>query len=298
VTGATSFIGGAFVSAAIARGWDVDAVTRPGSAKADRLKGLAGVSVLELCMGGYGKLGARLGRIDALLHCAWSGTRGKDRMDRELQRTNFELSVEAVRSALEGGCGKIMLAGSQAEYGPSKADRKVRESDECRPNTEYGVFKLKLYEKCLDLCGSFGAKLVEPRLFSVYGPGDWEGSMVSGTLSRMIRGLPCELTECSQLWDFLHIDDAAEGLALLAGPSVAAGIYNFGSGTSMPLRRYVEEMARITRTRSPLLYGAKPYPATGAVQTNPDISRLATLGWKPRVSFEAGVLSVLRALSL
>jgi nucleoside-diphosphate-sugar epimerase len=112
----------------------------------------------------------------------------------------------------------------------------------------------------------------------------------------MIGNLPCELTECRQLWDFLYVDDAIDALYRLICKDKACGVYNFGSGISKELREYVMTMYRLTGSRSELRFGAVPYPKTGIVHTNPDVGRLLReTSWSPTVSFEEGIERLIRA---
>lgn len=57
--------------------------------------------------------------------------------------------------------------------------------------------------------------LLEPRFFSLYGPNDYEGTMIISVLKKMLKDLSCDLTECIQIWDFLYIDDAIDALVIL-----------------------------------------------------------------------------------
>lgn len=196
------------------------------------------------------------------------------------------------------GCQTIMTAGSQAEYGPTTKIEKIKETDPCNPNTEYGKAKLKLYRDAVQMCAS-GIRLIEPRFFSLYGPYDSQETMIISMIRNMMQDKPCMLTECIQKWDFLYIDDAIEALYGLICYENAEGVYNFGSGTSYELKKYVETMHRITNSKSVLEYGAVPYPETGIVHTNPSVERLQNeINWKPKTSFEEGIYRVMLAQSL
>lgn len=291
VTGANSFVGRAFVSAMAPFYQEILLVTRAGHGAMDAPPNSR---LVELSMEEYRRLGSLTGPVDCLVCLAWSGTRGGARMDRALQRRNLEYSLAGIRSVLDTGCGRIVLAGSQAEYGPHR--EQISEESFCRPNTEYGQAKLELYQQAKSLCREKDAVLVEPRFFSLYGPGDFQGTMVSSMLRAMCSGSPCRLTQCTQLWDFLYITDAAQALARLCEDSSPGGVYNLGSGDCRPLREYVLEMAEITATTSQLQFGAIPYPETGMVSIWPDISRLRGLGWEPQVSFAEGIRAILEKM--
>lgn len=266
----------------------------------DELKQLArsentAVVLCDMC--DYGRIAERInGNVDAAVLLAWNGTRGGDRNDQELQQMNIRYNTALLPALLKLGCRKIITAGSQAEYGPWTSAEKLKETDTPHPNTMYGIAKLRLYEKCCDFADCRSITVIEPRFFSLYGPNDYAGTLVMSVLRKMLAHQDCELTTCIQRWDYLYIDDAIDGLALLAVHKNASGVYNFGSGYSFPLRHYIETMYRLTKSRSVLKYGALPYPETGMVNINPDVSKLKALGWSPRVSFEQGITYLIERL--
>ena len=292
ISGGTSFIGKALAGKARMLGWDVIAVVRKGKI----LPMTENLTVLNLDMEEYQMLGQLVGKCDCFVHLTWNGTRGAARMDRELQHMNRKYSLDAVQSVLNAGCRCIISAGSQAEYGPQ--DGIISETTECSPNTAYGREKLAFYHDMVKLCQKTRAQYREPRFFSLYGPDDYLGSMIMSTLECMLHNVPCRLTQGLQMWDFLYIDDAVEGLLKLCDPAVPNGVYNFGSGDARPLRSFIEEMAQITDTKSELLFGAVPYPATGMVSIWPDISKLKTeLNWSAKTSFCTGIQKILNKIS-
>ena len=280
ITGANSFIGKQLAEKAAALGWETVLVVRSKHADAQPPKNGC---ILPLCMEEYVQLGQLTGSCDCFVHLAWNGTRGGSRMDAGLQHANLEYSLQGVRSMLEVGCGRIITAGSQAEYGPHTDQ--ISEESPCIPNTEYGKAKLEFYRQASALCAETGTVCIEPRFFSLYGPGDFSGTMIISILKDMLAGRPCKLTQGVQMWDFLHIDDAVSALTALCSGDCPSGVYNFGSGDTRPLRAYVEEMASITQTKSKLLFGAVPYPETGMVSRE--------LRWEPRITFESGIRTVL-----
>lgn len=293
ITGANSFIGTRLAAAAVRRGWQVTLVVRHA---ADVAAFAEHCRVVELTMADYASLGKAVEPCDCLVHLAWNGTRGAARMDTARQQQNAADSLCAVRAMLEAGCRRVVTAGSQAEYGPHSGQ--ISETSECRPNTAYGIAKLDFYGQASALCRQYGAACIEPRFFSLYGPGDYPGTMVISILKDMLAGHPCRLTKAIQLWDFLYIDDAVEALAALCENTAPAGVYNFGSGDVRPLKEYILEMARITATDSKLLFGAVPYPATGMVSLWPDVHKLrSTLAWQPVTTFDAGIRAILKALT-
>lgn len=289
ITGANSFIGKRLSSALYHSGWDIVQVARrPFPCE-------KGMKQIYLPMEEYYRLGEQTGGCDCFFHLAWSGTRGEMRMDCVRQQGNFRHSVAGVHSMLQAGCGRVITAGSQAEYGPCKGI--ITEHTPCAPNTEYGKAKLAFYQQVVKLCEKKGVDYKEPRFFSLYGPDDFDGTMIISILKNMLENQPCRLTLGVQMWDFLFVDDAINALVQLGEKKCANGVYNFGSGDVRQLKDYVLEMAEITKTKSQLLFGAVPYPATGMVSLWPNITKMKEeLKWLPKVSFEEGIREVLQAL--
>ncbi|MCI9250139.1 MAG: NAD(P)-dependent oxidoreductase [Dorea sp.] len=289
ITGGNSFIGKALARKAAKDGNQVVLVVR----SAARTEEISNVSYEFLPMEQYKKLGSLIGTCDCMINLSWDGTRGSTRMDRKLQQGNYKNTMDGIISMLETGCRRIVTAGSQAEYGHH--DGVISEKTPCCPNTEYGIAKLNLYESVRNACSEYKAELVEPRFFSLYGPGDYSGTMIMSTLTAMLKNMPCRLSAGVQMWDYLYLADAIDGVWKLCTQPCESGAYNLGSGDVRTLKSYVMEMAEITKTESELHFGAVPYPETGMVSIWPDISKMRNeLGWKPQVSFKTGVSRILK----
>lgn len=294
VTGANSFIGQRFIDKASKLGAEITIVIRPGSKFPNpRLN----TKIVYLSLEQYDQLGKMAGGCDCFVHLAWNGTRGLSRMDEDLQKSNYKYSLAGIESMLAAGCRCIITAGSQAEYGLQKGI--ITEDTLCQPNTEYGKYKLCFYEAVSKLCAQKNIAYKEPRFFSLYGPGDYQGTMVLNVLNNMLANRPCKLTHAIQMWDFLYIDDAIDGLVRLCSIACADGIYNFGNGDARPLREFIEAMAQITQTKSELLYGAVAYPETGMVSIWPDVSKAkCKLQWEHRTPFSEGIRKVIKSLKI
>lgn len=299
ITAANSFIGRRLCKALTDEGYFVYAVVRNAFVDKEIFDNCKDLSVIYSDMEEYESLYEKIEeKCDIGIALAWNGTRGRDRDDHFKQEDNYRYSLDCVYSFIKKNCKVIMTAGSQAEYGPCRVAEKVKETDICRPNTEYGKFKLKFYLEALEICDINHVRLIEPRFFSLYGPDDSDKTMIISIIRNMLRNEPCKLTQCIQMWDFLYIDDAIKALLKLLQCENAKGVYNFGSGVSRQLKEYIEIMYDVAKSKSTLLYGEIPYPKTGMVHTNPSISRLCeTIHWKPEIQFEEGIRKVIETQS-
>lgn len=67
------------------------------------------------------------GKVDVAVATAWNGTRGKDRSNQKLQKTNLQYNVDFLQAMIHLECNKFITAGSQAEYGLWTKQEKLTE---------------------------------------------------------------------------------------------------------------------------------------------------------------------------
>ncbi len=230
------------------------------------------------------------------LHFAWAGSGSSDRADEVIQRFNVDMTLKAVRKADELGCKSFVFAGSQAEYGHQQDGSLKEEYGPTYPVSEYGKGKeivRKLAERYIAESGT-SMQYVHMRIFSVYGPGDHGYSLVNSLMAGFKRGETIELGNCTQLWNYLYINDAAEAIALLC-ENASAGIYNVGGDDIRTLKAYVEELHELMGGRGCAAFGRRADNAEGPADLSPDISRIRELGFVQKVSFAEGIRQMLEA---
>ncbi len=291
VTGATGFIGVHLIAELLASGYAVSAIVRPGSQNLARLPWHENLTLLPMDMAEVSQLPGLLPAADLFFSLAWEGARGAARQDDALQQSNVTATLDAVDAAAILGARVFVGCGSQAEYGMQGAV--TTEESPASPDTAYGKAKLSAFTQGAQRVAELGLRFVWPRIFSVYGPGDFPGTLVSSTLVKMGKNEAISCTACTQSWDFLHVSDAARALVLLAETEHASGVYNVAFGESCPLRWFVSCMKEIAESDSEIAFGAIPTPVNPA-GFSPCVDRLKALGWRPRVSFQEGISTLYR----
>ena len=241
-------------------------------------------------------------RAELWLHFAWAGQGPGGRVDKDIQSYNLEMSMAALKRASRLGVRRFVFAGSQAEYGPGRKGQPRREQDTCRPISEYGKAK-KLFSELGRAWVSSCNEEEDPisflhlRIFSVYGPGDRKDSLISSAMEAFARDKELMLSECSQLWTYMYIKDAARAISFLSlKPFEAFDEYeaiNVASEDTRPLRSYIEELRSLMGSSSRLGFGMRGSNAEGAADLCPDVSRLRELGFKPSYSFSEGIRELL-----
>ena len=148
----------------------------------------------------------------------------------------------------------------------------------------------------MEFCKNNNIKFVEPRFFSLYGAGDYKGTLIMSMLDKMLKNEPCDLTDCMQKWNFLNIKDAVAGMKfLLENEQVKSGAYNFASNDTRELKSFLFEMKDIADSKSQLNFGAIPHNDSGKYGINPDITKLLNTGWHPKINFEDVIREIIKS---
>lgn len=292
VTGATGFIGSALCKELLENGHEVIAVIRPGSTKKEKLKFAAEyqnrLQILELALSDIAQLPQMITEADVFYHLAWNGSAGAEREDFDIQYTNIAYTAEAMRSAVKCGCGKFIGAGSQAEYGVVHG---VAKEDETVPYPfmMYGAAKLAAYQMGQVLAKQLGISFVWPRIYSVYGVGENQGTLVNYVIDSLKNGVMPELSPCENMWNFMYITDCVKVLRMLGEREDTEGIYHVASDDTRILKEFVEEIRDIVAPGAELGFGRKQSNPERTFWLEPDCQKIENLGIKSKVTFEEGI---------
>ena len=242
----------------------------------------------------YRDLDKQIPNADVFIHCSWGGADHAKRDDREVHQQNVQYSLDAMRAAAQMGCKVFVETGSQAEYGATNEQQ--TEDMDCNPFSEYGKAKLDMWHQGKRLAEQLGLRYIHLRIFSMYGEKDHPWSMIMQCLQKMQNNEQIELSECTQNWNYVYVNDAAKmivGLckAYTQRPDIPSDIYNIASEDTRPLKEFVEEMRTITGTQSEIVYGA--FKPQVVVALNPSIAKIKRYITPTFIPFEEGVKKIL-----
>ena len=242
--------------------------------------------------------------LDAIIHFAWDGVGSKGRENPEIQEQNLLMSKGFYQWGLKSGVKYFLFAGSQAEYG-----RGTRENPE--PVSAYG--KAKLSFSRYGLSGGKGEEsyrlqeqepqmaFLDLRIFSVYGIGDHESTLVQTLVQAVLAGQSMDLSPCSQMWNFMEARDLARAIAFLLEGDFGSGTYDLCGKESRPLKDYVLEIEALGKAflekkegkkawaTSLLRFGERASNAEGPVDLKPFIKDLYDRGFQEKISFSQGI---------
>ena len=273
--------------------------------------------------------------IDAWIHFAWDGVGSAGRSDTNIQIENIQNAKKAYLYAKLLGARKFLFAGSQAEYG--RGNHRVP-----LPVSPYGKAKLSFgrwaTEQSLlsEIYDDAPMQFIHMRIYSVYGNGDHETSLVNTVLRAALRHEAITLGPCEQRWNYLEVHDLARAIRiLLSSEDTRTGIYDIAGSDSRMLKKYVIAMNAIAArfaanadttadggattaagatqaatagrqttdtaagaspTGAELRFGTRANNAEGAANMSPEILKLQRLGFHQEISFEAGIGMLLKTM--
>ncbi|MDR3372549.1 MAG: NAD(P)-dependent oxidoreductase [Ancalomicrobiaceae bacterium] len=297
ITGATGFVGAATVRRALETGDEVAVLIRDPARPSRLTPQLPQVAMFVADLRDAVAVGTALAafRPEAVLHLAWAGVSGAARNDPSQVYDNLVPTVRLVDLSARHGVGKFVGLGSQGEYGP--LDTVISETDRPQPTTLYGTSKLAtalISERMAALSGQQFAWL---RLFSTYGPGDSEIWMIPSIIGQLLRGERPKTTAGTQLWDYLYIDDVADGILAATRSEAAVGVFNLGSGKPVAVRWIIETIRDLIDPDADIGFGEVPFRPDQVMHMEADITRLTSLtGWEPKVDFRDGLQRTVAAM--
>lgn len=297
VTGATSFIGSETIRLLVENGNKVYAVCRQESTALDFLPDSNYLNIVFSEMSEYSCLDRNIPHADIFINFAWDGTKSiQDRDYGSVHESNVRYTQDALESSYRMGCKLFVETGSQAEYGICNG--LITENTPCFPFTEYGKTKLITKEYGFEYAENHDIKYMHLRIFSIYGVRDKERTLVKTCIRKMLANESVDLSSCTQIWNFLHVSDAAKQIRLLCEYAVTTNdfrheVYNIASKDTRVLKEFIAEIKRITKSESKLIYGAiKP---EYIVSLNPDITKtFNAIQFVSDIDFETGIKEIIQ----
>ena len=238
------------------------------------------------------------------------GILANDTLPAEFIRENLAIQTNVIHEAWRAGVKRLLFLGSSCIY-PRDCPQPIKEefllAGPLEPtNRPYALAKIAGIEMCSAYNRQYGTQYLAVMPTNLYGPGDNYDLSTSHVLPALIRKAH-EAKERGDealiVWgtgqprrEFLYSDDMADAcVALLelgdARFKAALGSYpplvNIGSGEDQTIRELAEAVVAIVGFRGALRFDAsKP---DGTPRKLLDISRMTSLGWRPRVGLHEGI---------
>ena len=304
ITGAASFLGRYLVEYFLSKEEEVLALVRENARGRDELLKYEANNKFKLIVLDMKDIERLDIEFDVCIHLAWGGIGKEGRMDENIQRENIDSAIKLMRVCKERGAKRFLFAGSQAEYGQTLADIEVKygkgfdinnipkqsEDSPTNPKSEYGKAKLELKSKLKNLGDSLGIEYVHMRIFSVFGSGDHETSLISTCIRNFKENKDVHIGECIQSWNYIYIKDLCEAVYLLSKKDLQGEfVFNVAGENNRILMDYVKDIKRLLNSSGGIVVEKKEAASEGLPFLNPGIERLKRIGFVESYGFEKGI---------
>jgi GDP-4-dehydro-6-deoxy-D-mannose reductase len=170
----------------------------------------------------------------------------------------------------------------------------IRESDPASPNNPYALTK-RLAEQLCEFAAQYqGVVATALRIFNVFGPGQRAEFLIPKVLQQVQAGRAIRLLDLTPRRDYVYVSDVVDAFVKASGLSAGFRAINVGSGYSLSVGQIVDKIQVVTGTRlsvvSDMEERRQEIPDVVA-----DISLAQqVLGWRPQLSFEAGIEQIFK----
>ena len=304
ITGAASFLGRHLVEYFLSKEEEVLALVRENARGADELLGYKANNKFKLIVLDMKDIERLDTDFDVCIHLAWGGIGKEGRMDENIQRENINAAIKLMKVCKDRGAKRFLFAGSQAEYGQTLSDIEAKygkdfdinaipkqsEDAPTNPKSEYGKAKLELKSKLKNLGDSLGIEYVHMRIFSVFGSGDHETSLISTCIRDFKENKDVHIGECIQSWNYIYIKDLCEAVYLLSKKDLQGEfVFNVAGENNRILMDYVKDIKRLLNSSGDIVVEKKEAASEGLPFLNPSIERLSRIGFVESYGFEKGI---------
>jgi nucleoside-diphosphate-sugar epimerase len=290
ITGINGFLGSEIAKKLVAEGTSVIGLKRP---KSDIWRCTEFADQIDWVdiVPGYGELLIQK-KPSIMIHCAWIGVEAKYRDDWAEQIKNILFLSELLFIAKKVDLEKIVVLGSQAEYGI--LNNVVTEDFMAVATNAYAGIKLAILEIVKVFSETNNINWVWLRIFSVLGETESEDWLIPATIKKMKHSSEMDLTFGEQKYAYLYIRDFAEILYRIVNYNIKSGIYNVSASKAQSLRSIIEGIRSIVNPSFKLNFGALEYRHKQSMHIQGDMSKLTNeIGEVPLTDFNVALKSVI-----
>lgn len=229
----------------------------------------------------------------------------------EFIHENLAIQTNIIHEAWRVGITNLLFLGSSCIY-PRECPQPIREqyilTSPLEPtNQPYALAKIAGVEMCSAYNRQYGTRYIAAMPTNLYGPNDsydLNNSHVLPALIRKTHEAKVKGDPTITVWgsgnprrEFLHSDDLADAVLHLLQmskenfarvfPEGQLPLINIGCGEDMAIADLAQLVRRVVGFDGELIFDhSKP---DGTPRKILDVSRMASLGWQPRIALEDGI---------
>lgn len=229
------------------------------------------------------------------------GILANDQFPADFLRDNLVIQTNVIDAAYRFGVRKLLFLGSSCIY-PKFAEQPIREeallTGALEPTNQwYAIAKIAGLKMCEAYRRQHGFNAISIMPTNLYGPGDNFDLKTSHVLPALIRKFhEAKVAGADQveIWgtgvprrEFLHVDDLADACFHLMQSYDDEPLINVGCGEDVSISELATLVGRIVGFQGSVVFDrSKP---DGTPRKLLDVTRLGSLGWKPRIRLEDGI---------
>jgi GDP-L-fucose synthase len=219
---------------------------------------------------------------------------------------NLEIQNSVIQASFEIGVEKLLFLGSSCIYpkfAPQPIDEGALLTGPLEPTNQwYAIAKIAGIKLCQAYRRQHGCDFISAMPTNLYGPGDNFNLHNSHVIPALLRKMH-EARENGEknvtVWgtgtprrEFLHVDDCADALVFLMGNYSGEEQVNIGSGSDLSIAELAKTVKNVVGFQGELIFDAsKPDGTPRKLMSN---EKLASMGWKPRISLDDGLAATYR----
>jgi nucleoside-diphosphate-sugar epimerase len=303
VTGGSGFIGSALVRALVQAGHRVRVFDDNSRGAPRRLEAVQ--NDIEFVAGDIRDAGAvavAMRGIDEVHHLAFvNGTEFFYSAPELVLEVGVKGMINVLDACKSAGVRRLVLASSSEVYQtppqvPTDERAPLVVPDPANPRYSYGGGKIISELLAINYGRKDFDRVLIFRPHNVYGPDMGFEHVIPQFAVRMKRlaarqpkgRLPFEIQgDGSQTRSFCHIDDLVRGVLVMREKGEHLGIYHIGTGEEVTIAVLAQKIAAIAGREIELK--PQPAPAGATARRCPDISKLRTLGYTPKMLLDDGL---------
>jgi len=213
---------------------------------------------------------------------------------------NIMIQTNVIHLSYKYKIKKLLFFGSSCIY-PKLCPQPIKEeyllSGHIEPTNEpYAIAKIVGIKMCQSYNKQYGTDFISVVPANIYGPGDHfndEGHVIPNLIRRFYEAKR-KKEKSVTIWgtgkprrDFLYVDDLSDACIFLMNGYRGSEIINIGSGSDISIAELAQIIKKIVGFKGTIIYdGTKP---DGMPKRLLDISKITTLGWKPKMRLERGL---------
>jgi GDP-L-fucose synthase len=219
---------------------------------------------------------------------------------------NLAIAANVIRAAADHDTEKLLFLGSSCIY-PRDAAQPMREEALLTgpleaTNEGYAIAKIAGLKLCEYYQRQYGKRFISAMPTNLYGPWDNfhpdQSHVIPGMMRRFHEAAAAEFPEVV-VWgsgaprrEFLHVDDLADALYLLMQRYEEPGFVNVGTAEDCTIAELAGTMAEVVGYEGKIVFDrSKP---DGTPRKLLDVSRIAALGWRARITLAEGLRGTYR----